>query len=93
MMTPDLPPPVTQQVPPAPLDTAVQGQLPAPTQEQVQASDQLFSDPADYGTVAGLAGLWTGLLLLHDLAAEQMESSPEEEHGKETRPREEPVGE
>src|SRR5947209_2891333 len=93
MLTPNLPPPVTQEAPPAPLDTSapVQGRLPAPTAEQIQASDQLFSRPSDYGTVAGLAGLWTGLLLLHDLAVEQMEASPEEERRQETPLREEPV--
>lgn len=81
MITPDVPPTVAQEAPPpALLDPAVvAAQVSAPTAEQIQASDQVFSQPEDYSTVAGLAGLWTSIILLHDLAAEHLQAPSEEE--------------
>jgi hypothetical protein len=57
--------------------------LPAPTAEQVQASDRAFS--REEHLVAGLIGMHLGILVLRDIAAET--TAPAEE---EKRPRRKP---
>ena len=59
--------------------------LPPPTAEQVNAADGVFTDHRkESETVAGLIGLWTGVLLLHDLAIEHLDAPADED---ERRPR------
>ncbi len=44
---------------------------PSPPPEQVRAVETVFAEKqAESATVAGLLGLWTGTMLLHDLAIE-----------------------
>jgi hypothetical protein len=67
------PPPVRIEVPaliPPPADTA----LAPPTPEQIERADAVFarapSGQAEAHAVEGLLCLWSGTLLLHDLAKE-----------------------
>jgi len=72
----------------APLTPAVEAPTPSPleaqTPEQVQATDAVFSQEKEKEsqTVAGLLGLWTGSLLLNDLAQEHFHLPAEEERTK-----------
>jgi hypothetical protein len=50
--------------------------LPAPTAEQVQASDQAFREEQ---LVAGLIGMHVGILVLRDIAADTFNAPVEEE--------------
>src|SRR5262245_43097123 len=52
-----------------------------PTQEQALATDEYFAQAADPETqaVASLMGLWTGTLLLRDLAVEHLRGPVKEE--------------
>jgi hypothetical protein len=45
----------------------------APPPEQGRAAEAFFSRQEENHLVAGLMGMWTGTLLLHDLAAEHFE--------------------
>src|SRR4051794_7541951 len=94
MINPELTAPLTTEVAPqTALETppVLQGQMPAPTSEQIQTSDQVFSRPDEYRTVAGLIGLWTSVLVLHDLAVEAFETPAEEELAAEASPPEDPT--
>lgn len=58
-----------------------------PTEEQALATDEYFAQAADAPdaeaqAVAGLMGLWTGTLLLHDLAVEHLRGPKDEEEKK-----------
>jgi hypothetical protein len=50
-----------------------------PSPEQVQAADGIFAERHEASVIAGLAGLWTSALLLHDLAVEHFDVKDEEE--------------
>jgi hypothetical protein len=53
--------------------------LTAPSAERVQAVEAVFSDhEKESHAVAGLIGLWTGTLLLHDVAVETFDESADE---------------
>jgi uncharacterized BrkB/YihY/UPF0761 family membrane protein len=56
--------------------------VPAPTAEQVQAANNAFTHSRDSDTVVGLVGLWTGILLLKDLAVENFAVPQDEEEQK-----------
>ena len=45
----------------------------APPQEQGRAAEAYFTHQEENRVVAGLMGMWTGTLLLHDLAVEHFE--------------------
>jgi hypothetical protein len=49
----------------------------APPPEQGQAAEAYFSRQQENHLVAGLMGMWTGTLLLHDLALEHFEDRDE----------------
>ena len=68
------------EVPPRPAVEAPGAALPAPTPEQERAADGVFTGHKESDTVAGLIGMWTGVLLLHDLAVEHLDR-PDEELG------------
>jgi hypothetical protein len=54
-------------------------QVPSPTSEQVQAAEAIFAaEERESRLVAGLLGMWTGTMLLHDLAKEHL-SPPADE--------------
>lgn len=54
--------------------------LATPTAEEVRNSDGVFVQPRDEShLVAGLLGMWSSVLLLHDLTAEHFGRSREEE--------------
>jgi hypothetical protein len=60
----------------------------APTPEQVRAVDRVFTrDTRDADTVAGLVGLYTGVLILRDLAVEHFAPTDDEDE----EPREAPA--
>jgi len=65
--------------------------IPPPSEEQRQAVDALFAqekaDDKETELVAGMIGMWTGTLLLHDLAVEHLRTSPEEEDEAKKLPR------
>jgi hypothetical protein len=67
------------EAPARPVVEAPSAALPAPTPEQVRAADGVFADRKESDTVAGLIGMWTGVLLLHDLAVEHLDRPDEEE--------------
>jgi hypothetical protein len=69
---------------------AAEAALPPPSPEQVRTADEVFSHSQESRAVAGVLGLWTGALLLHDLAVEHFESPPEEDEEPEARPDPEP---
>jgi hypothetical protein len=74
--------PETKLVVEAPAQPVVEGPsavLPAPTAEQVRAADGVFTDHKESETVAGLIGMWTGVLLLHDLAFEHFDVAADED--------------
>jgi len=45
----------------------------APPPEQVRAAEAYFTRQEENHLVAGVMGMWTGTLLLHDLAVEHFE--------------------
>jgi hypothetical protein len=49
----------------------------APPPEQVRAAEAYFTRREENHLVAGLMGMWTGTLLLHDLALEHFEDRDE----------------
>src|SRR6516225_9320388 len=46
--------------------------LPPPTAEQAQVADRVFAHDQEASAVAGLLGMWSATLLLHDLMAEHL---------------------
>jgi hypothetical protein len=68
----------------------VEAALPPPSPEQVRTADEVFSHSQEGRAVAGILGLWTGALLLHDLAVEHFETRDEDEEEPEARPDPEP---
>ena len=68
------------EAPAQPVVEAPSVALPAPTPEQVRAADGVFTERhKESETVAGLIGMWTGVLLLHDLAVEHLDAPEEDE--------------
>jgi hypothetical protein len=51
----------------------------APTPEQVRAADEVFTREQESKQVMGLLGLWTGALMLHDIAVDTFDTTEEEE--------------
>jgi len=49
-----------------------------PSPEQVRASEAAFTKNDESHLVAGLMGMWTGTLLLHDLAVEHFDEDEED---------------
>jgi hypothetical protein len=90
MMLSDLPPmaavPAKQVEPPAP--PILDHPAPAVTPEQARAADAVFAEQKESSVLAGLLGLWSGGMLLKDLATEhfaQAEDEDEEEEDKENK--------
>ena len=53
---------------------------PAPTPEQIRAAEAVFANQEEESRqVAGLLGMWTGALLLHDVAVEQFDGTADEQ--------------
>jgi hypothetical protein len=67
------------EAPARPVVEAPSAALPAPSAEQVRAADGVFADHKESETVAGLIGMWTGVLLLHDLAIEHFDVPADED--------------
>jgi len=81
-LLPDPPPVVRVETSPArvvELPPGTGASLPAPGPEQVRTADGTFAHSGDADFVLGLLGLWTGTLLLHDLAVEHFQSAEDEE--------------
>jgi hypothetical protein len=75
---------------PAPHLQDAEQTLTAPTAERVRAVEAVFSDhEKESRAVAGLIGLWTGTLLLHDVAVETFEE-PADEKEKQLKPEKKP---
>jgi hypothetical protein len=68
---------IEQQAPPP----APEIQVPAPTAEQALVADSAFTAPSshDHDTIVGLVGLWTGAMLLRDLAIDHFTVVEDEE--------------
>jgi hypothetical protein len=62
---------------------------PTPSPEEIRAADAVFAEQKDGAVVSGMFGLWSGALLLNDLAKEQFseEEDEEEEENEEEKPR------
>jgi hypothetical protein len=68
------------EAPARPAVEAPGAELSAPTPEQVRAADGVFTEHhKESDTVVGLIGMWTGVLLLHDLAVEHLDRPDEDE--------------
>lgn len=53
---------------------------PPPTPAEARAAEAVFaSEQKEQATVAGLLGMWTGTLLLHDLAHEHLSGPADED--------------
>jgi hypothetical protein len=65
---------VVAPVEPAPLPGVT---VQAPPPEQGRAAEAYFTHEQENHLVAGLMGMWTGTLLLHDLAVEHFEGRDE----------------
>jgi hypothetical protein len=76
---------------------AVEAQLPPetttlPRPDQVRAAEAVFSQEDESSAVMGVIGLWTGTLLLHDLALEHFDRPADEKEpvqARRARPEEE----
>ena len=55
----------------------------APPPDQVRAAEAFFTRQQESHLVAGLMGMWTGTLLLHDLAIEHFEERDDIEEERE----------
>lgn len=58
--------------------------LPAPTAEQTQAADRVFTAPTQPHAAVTLLGVVTSAVLLRDLAVEHFDTSGSEEEEEET---------
>ena len=68
------------EAPAQPVAEAPGVELAAPTPDQVRAADGVFTEHhKESETVAGLIGMWTGVLLLHDLAIEHFDVPADED--------------
>ena len=69
---------------PAPeMPPAGESSLPAPTTEQAQAADHVFTAPTRPHAAATLLGVLTSAVLLRDLAVEHFDTSGDEDKDKE----------
>jgi hypothetical protein len=67
-----------------PVDAPMPGvTVEAPPPEQVRAAEAYFTRQEENHLVAGLMGMWTGALVLHDLAAEHFEDRDDIEEERE----------
>jgi hypothetical protein len=88
-MLPVVPHVVVQPSQPDPPIAATEGRQPTPpTPDQVRAADAVFSQNREHSVVAGMLGLWSGGLLLHDLAKEHFaEPVDDEEETQKKKPK------
>jgi hypothetical protein len=89
-MNPEFPSPLvgqpSQSEPPLPPDAA-QSQA-TPSLEQMRAADAVFVQQEDNSVAAALFGVWSGALILNDLATEHFsEPVDEDEEKKEMKPK------
>jgi len=82
-------PPVLQAPKPIIETPGVQLPLAEPTPEQIQAADAAFAGYEEHTSLTDFIGLYTGALMLHDLAKETFRSPAEEEEPQEKEPEEE----
>jgi hypothetical protein len=72
-----------EAVTPSPeLPPAGESSLPAPTTEQAQAADHIFTAPTRPHAAATLLGVLTSAVLLRDLAVEHFDTTDEEDEAK-----------
>ena len=84
-MLPEIPHSVVQPSRPEPAVLATEGTPPAPhNPDQIRAADAVFAQHQKDSGALGVFGMWSGALLLHDLAKEHFTESvdEEEEHEK-----------
>jgi len=53
--------------------------LPTPSPAELRAADAVFAEQKDGAVVAGMFGLWSGALILNDLATEHFTEEVDEE--------------
>jgi hypothetical protein len=58
------------------------------TPEEIRAVEEVFAHDQEAQAVAGLLGLWSGTLLLHDVARETFDGAAEEEEKDPNNPKE-----
>jgi hypothetical protein len=81
--------PVVEVTPPlaqVPAEQAPGTTAPAPTAEQAQVADRVFTTSPDSEAMLGFLGLWTGLLILHDLAVEHFDTAETDEEANREQP-------
>jgi hypothetical protein len=91
-MIPEVPSPILTQAsqPEAALPPDAVPPPPLPSAEEMRAADAVFAEHKDSSIVAGMFGLWSGALLLHDLATEHFAApADEDEQEEEKKPKKE----
>jgi len=71
--------PIEVVVPPEAVAPLPMESMTVPTPEQARAAEAAFTKNDESHLAAGLLGMWTGTLLLHDLAKEHFETEEDEE--------------
>jgi hypothetical protein len=59
---------------------------PTPSPADLRAADAVFAEQKDGSVVAGMFGLWSGALLLNDLAREHFTEEADEEEDEDGKP-------
>jgi hypothetical protein len=87
-MLPEVPHLVIQPSQPEPAPPATEAVHSVPhSPDQIRAADAVFAQHQEQSVVAGMLGLWSGALLLNDLAKEHFtESVDEEEENEKKKP-------
>jgi len=80
---PAIVPPSAAVTPSPELPPPGESSMPAPTAEQAQAADHVFTAPAQPHPVATMFGVLTSAILLRDLAVETFDTSGEDEEPEE----------
>jgi hypothetical protein len=57
-------------------------EVPPPTPEHIRATEAVFVQDTESQAVAGLLGMWTSTLLMHDLIHEATDESADEKEEK-----------
>jgi L-ascorbate metabolism protein UlaG (beta-lactamase superfamily) len=88
-MLPEVPHIIVQPNQPEPAPAVIETVQHVPhSPDQIRAADAVFAQHQDHSVVAGMLGLWSGALLLNDLAKEHFtEPVDEEEENEKKKPK------
>jgi hypothetical protein len=87
-MLPEVPHILVQPSQPEPAPPATEAVQNVPhSPDQIRAADAVFAQHKEHSVVAGMLGLWSGALLLNDLAKEHFTESVDDEEEEKKEPR------